>query len=77
MMFQNVNTFASRKNTVLIIQKINRNDALRNQFAERGNLLMLRMNRVKIERRAIGINGDKSRIERTFEMQNVAPDGKT
>ncbi len=76
MMSQNVNTFAPRKNTVSIAQKIDRNNLFRNLFAKRGDFLVRRMNRIKIQSGAVGINRDKSRIERTIKMQDVAPDAK-
>src|SRR5438045_3013121 len=60
-----------------IIQIINRNNAFRNPFAYRRHFLMLRVIGVKIQRRAVWIDGDQTRVKRTFEMQNVAPDRKT
>jgi len=59
-----------------LIHKINRNNAFGNAFAHRRNFLVVRMVGVKIQSRAVWIDGDQTRVERTLKMQNVAPNRK-
>ena len=51
--------------------KIHGNYFLRYPASERNHFLVLRMIAVKIQRFAIGINGNQAGIERTLEMQHI------